>query len=258
MILLHSSKTMRAPAPAGGPPTVPALLDDARTLIGELRALPADRIAAVMGVSAELAAATRELHERWDPAGVAAAADSFVGDIYSGLRARELDPADRAYAQEHLRILSGLYGILRPEDRIHPYRLELGYKLPGPRVTGLYAFWGDRIAAQLPPAGPIVNLTAAEYGRTVTRYVAADRLIAPRFLTVSPRTGEPAFVTVHAKIARGVLARWLITERVADPAAVAGFDGIGYRYDAARSTPAEPVFVCAEFGGKGLSVRLAP
>ncbi|GGK37146.1 UPF0246 protein [Pilimelia terevasa] len=256
MILLHSSKAMRVPAPAGGPARAtgtPALVADAVTLMRELRALTPAGTARVMAVSADLAARTRALHDAWDPAGVSAAADTFVGDIYSGLRARDLSPADRDRAQDRLRILSGLYGILRPDDLICPYRLEMGYRLPS---GTLYAYWGDRIAAQLPAEGGIVDLTAAEYGRTVTRHVAADRLVTPKFLTVDARTGEPGFVTVHAKIARGVYARWLVTARVESAARLPEFAEIGYRYDGARSRPAAPVYVCREFGGKGLSVRL--
>ena len=256
LILLHSSKAMRTPDPAGRALGTPALLDQAVELIDYLRTLPPATVAEVMAVSAALAESTRELHQRWTPGGVSPAVDCFSGDIYSGLRSRDLSAADRDYAQAHLRILSGLYGILRPDDGICPYRLEMGYRFPGPAVTSMYRFWGDRIAAQVPGDGPIINLTATEYGKTVTKYLPAQRFLAPKFLTVSPKTGEPTFVTVHAKIARGTFARWLITSRVRDLAGLREFAEIGYAYDPERSSPAEPVFVCTAFGGKGLSVRL--
>ncbi|GAA2513973.1 YaaA family protein [Pilimelia columellifera] len=252
-ILLHSSKAMRAPRPSARPLTRPALLDRAAELIGHLRAMSTADIASVMGVSQPLAERTHDLHRQWRPDGGGAAVDSFVGDIYSGLQVTELSDADREHAADRLRILSGLYGILRPDDGICPYRLEMGYRIG---TGSLYDFWGDSIVGQLPADGPIVDLTATEYGQTVTRFVSPSRLVAPRFLTVSPRTGKPTFVTVHAKIARGAFARWLITSRVDSTDAMHGFAEIGYSFDRALSTPAAPAFVCREFGGRGLSVRL--
>jgi hypothetical protein len=212
-----------------------------------------------MTISADLAAKTREQYAEWNTEAErqAPAAATFVGDIYSGLRAESFDAADRGYADAHLRILSGLYGILRPFDGISPYRLEMGYRLPRGRYANLYRFWDTSIAEQLPASGRIVNLAANEYSKTVVPYVDPDRLVTPRFLTVDPASRQPKFVVVHAKIARGAFARWLVTERVADSAAaIGGFADIGYRYDPALSSPGEPTFVCREFGGKGLSVRL--
>jgi cytoplasmic iron level regulating protein YaaA (DUF328/UPF0246 family) len=210
-------------------------------------------------VSADLAERTRDEYARWstDPKRQAPAAGSFVGDIYSGLRVDSFTAEDRRYADRHLRILSGLYGILRPFDGISPYRLEMGYRLAPAPHTNLYQFWGTAIADQLPRSGRIVNLAAAEYSRTVTDHVDPSRLVTPRFLTLDPASGVPRFVVVHAKIARGAFARWLVTSRAGDGVeAWRGFRDIGYRYDEAHSSPGEPVFVCREFGGKGLSVRL--
>jgi cytoplasmic iron level regulating protein YaaA (DUF328/UPF0246 family) len=250
LILMHSSKTMRLPS-SGTPPTgTPVLVDRAAELVGRLRRFTPAQLATAMAISAELAARTRAQYDAWTPDPVAPAAETFVGDIYSGLRVDSFSPADRRYADAHLRILSGLYGILRPFDGISPYRLEMGYRLPG---LNLYEFWGDTIARRLPAEGPIVNLAAAEYSRVVTRYVDADRVVTPKFLTVEAKSGRPKFVVVHAKIARGAFARWLVTGRATD---LTGFDDIGYRYDEALSGAREPVFVCEEFGGKGLSVRL--
>ena len=259
IVLIHTSKTMRD-APRGRPaPGTPELIGMSRRLAGYLATLSPARLAQVMSLSPALADRTHAELARWTdaPARQAPAVDCFVGDIYSGLRAGEFTAADRGYAQRHLRILSGLYGILRPYDGIRPYRLELGYRLPGPEITSLYDFWGDAVARLLPGTGPIVNLAAAEYGRVVTPYLDAARLVAPRFLTVDAATGEPRFVVVHAKIARGAFARWLVTARVAAPARLAEFADLGYRYDAGASAPRQPVFVCTEFGGKGLSVRRA-
>jgi cytoplasmic iron level regulating protein YaaA (DUF328/UPF0246 family) len=259
IILMHSSKTMRPPSSGRRPTGTPALLDRAEELVGYLRTLSPERLAKIMAISTDLAVRTRTQYAEWSTAADRQwpAAETFVGDIYSGLRVDSFSAADRRYADTHLRILSGLYGILRPFDGISPYRLEMNYRLPAGRYSHLDRFWGTSLADQLPPSGRIVNLAANEYSRTVVKHVAADRVVTPKFLTVDPASKQPKFVVVHAKIARGTFARWLVTERVPDTAAaIREFREIGYRYDAAASTPTEPVFVCEEFGGKGLSVRL--
>ncbi|GAA4712392.1 UPF0246 protein [Phytohabitans rumicis] len=256
---MHSSKTMRPPASGPAPTGTPVLLDRAEELVAHVRTLSHEQLARVMAVSADLAAKTGRQYAAWSTAAdqQAPAAGSFVGDIYSGLRVDSFDPADRAYADAHLRILSGLYGILRPFDGISPYRLEMGHRLAPGVAKNLYQFWGTAIAEQLPGSGRIVNLAANEYSRTVLPHVDPDRVVTPTFLTVDPASKRPKFVVVHAKIARGCFARWLVTERVTDTAAaIREFADIGYRYDESLSSPNEPAFVCREFGGKGLSVRL--
>jgi len=238
---------------------VPALRAQAQLLATYVQSLDSQTLAKVMRISPALADKTRQTFANWtsDPAKQTAAIDSFVGDIYSGLRASELSPADRAYAQQHLFILSGLYGILCPFDGIQPYRLEMMYKFPTPPYDNLYHFWDRSVAKQLPAQGPILNLAAIEYSKLITPFVDESRLITPRFLTHDPKTGEPTFVVVHAKIARGAFARWVIQNRVEHLDDLVKFGEIGYQYVPSLSTPTEPVFVCQEFGGKGLSMRLA-
>ena len=132
----------------------------------------------------------------------------------------------------------------------------MGYRLPDERYRSLYAFWGDDIARLVPNSTTrIVNLSAVEYTKAILPYLKLP-IITPKFLTVSPKTGEATFVTVHTKIARGALARWMIVDRIDDVNRLIEFDGFGYMYDASLSIPEEPVFVCQEFGGLGLSVRL--
>jgi cytoplasmic iron level regulating protein YaaA (DUF328/UPF0246 family) len=255
--LIHTSKTMR-PARAAGKTTVPVLLDRAVELVEYVRTLPPARLAKTMALSGELAAKTHELFVAWstDPDRQAPAAESFTGDIYSGLQVGSFNAADRRYAGAHLRILSGLYGVLRPFDGISPYRLEMGYRLPAVAYANLYRFWGRAVADQLPASGRVVNLAANEYSKVVLPYLDPKRVVTPRFLTVDPRSGQPAFVAVHAKIARGAFARWLVTTRADDRADLLAFDDLGYRHEPAHGTEREPAFVCTEFGGKGLSVRL--
>lgn len=255
-ILIHSSKAMRSDPQAGL--GQPQLLAQAKELDAHLKTLTAPQLAAMMKLSAPLAEKTQALIADWhsDPAAQTPAIDAFIGDIYSGMQAPALSAAERSYADQHLRILSGLYGVLHPLDGIMPYRLEMGYRLPGFAVKTMYAYWGERIAACLPASGPLVNLAAAEYFDAVAKYLDMQRVVTPKFLTVSPKSGQPTFVVVHAKIARGAFANWLITQRVASPGALQDFAEIGYRYQPALSSPAEPVFVCEEFGGTGLSIRL--
>lgn len=257
VILIHSSKTMKRVAP-GKPLHAPQLQAKALQLDSFLKTLPPAGLAKAMHISEALAKKTHGVIADWttDPALQSAAIDSFVGDIYSGLRAGDLSDGDRTYADGVLRILSGLYGILRPFDGIMPYRLEMGYKLPSPLYKDLYTFWGKAIADTLPAEGLIVNASSAEYTKAVLPFIDESRVVTPQFLTVNPATGEPAFVVVHAKIARGAFARWLVTSRAKDAADFKHFADIGYRYDAAASTPQAPVFVAHEFGGKGLSMRL--
>ena len=258
IVLIHTSKTMRSESPRSKPTGRPVLLDKAEELVAYLRTLSPQQIGRVMAVSGPLAAKTHEQFDAWttDPARQWPAAESFVGDIYSGLQVSSFSAGDRTFASKRLRILSGLYGILRPFDGIAAYRLEMGYRLPDTRYANLYRFWGGSVADQLPRTGPIVNLAANEYSKVVLDHVAASRVVTPRFLTADPRSGEPRFVAVHAKIARGSFARWLVTNRADAADAVLAFADLGYRLEPKLSTSREPCFVCNDFEGKGLSVRL--
>ncbi|HMI09009.1 MAG TPA: YaaA family protein [Candidatus Saccharimonadales bacterium] len=256
-ILLHSSKTMR-PSTQTQPLHRPLLGKQAKEIGIYLKTLSPEEIAKCMHVSSTLAGKTHKLIADWSdsPGRQSIAIDSFVGDIYSGLRASELSKSDRDYADKTLRILSGLYGVIRPYDGICSYRLEMAYRLPDPKFTNLYAYWSDAIARCLPTEGTIVNVSSVEYTKAVLPLMDSNRVITPRFLTADPKTGDPAFVVVHAKIARGAFARWLITSRTTNIAKFSEFSDIGYRYNKQLSTPSGPVFVCQTFGGIGLSMRL--
>lgn len=256
-ILLHSSKTMRIPTERHGPLGSPALLSQAKELIALWRTASLFDIRSVMKLSDKKAQDVQALLEQWSAQSDSQipALDAFVGDIYSGLQVQAWTEEDRAYAHEHLLVLSGLYGGLRACDGVLPYRLEMGYKLPDGR--SMYQFWGDAIAMLLPPdVDVILNLSAVEYTKALLPYIDAP-VITPKFLTVSPKTGRPTFVTVHTKIARGAFARWMITNRVETVDQLWLFTELGYAYDAATSTPEAPVFICQQFEGLGLSVRLS-
>lgn len=255
-ILLHSSKTMRIPSDRHTPLSTPQLLAQAEELMNAWHGASVTEIQSLMKLSGKKVAEVKNLLDVWSTDGrmQIPAIDAFVGDIYSGLQVQTWSDEDRAYAQEHLLILSGLYGGLRACDGVMPYRLEMGYKLPDGR--SMYQFWGDFIASLIRSGTDcIFNLSAVEYTKAVLPYLDIP-VITPKFLTSSPKTGQPTFVTVHAKIARGAFARWIIQDRIEDISQLNNFVCLGYRYDASASTSTHPVFVCDTFGGLGLSVRL--
>lgn len=268
-ILLHSSKTMKTVSAKHGDGDL-LINEKATRLIDYVKSLSASQIQSAMQVSEKLAGEiyTKIHHDTEN--GALPAIDIFLGDIYSGLQAQTFSAEDRTYAHEHLFILSGLYGVVRALDAVRPYRLEMGYKLPGnkhdrsqPDITSLYTFWGDTIACRLPKNQAVINLSAKEYTKAVFPYFKTIdglkdvKIISPKFLTISSKTNEPTFVTVHAKVARGAFARWLLLNRIEDITKLQDFNEIGYQFNRELSTPDEPVFVAKEFKGIGLSVRLS-
>jgi cytoplasmic iron level regulating protein YaaA (DUF328/UPF0246 family) len=258
IILLHTSKTMRSPEDGTAALYGPALLDKAGPLAAYIQSLSSSQLMRCMHLSPGLAEKTYELFQNWNlaPERQRPAIDSFIGDIYSGLQVPTWSVKDREYAHDTLRILSGLYGIVRPLDGVFPYRLEMGYILPEQQFENLYRYWDEAIVRTLPASGSLINLAAIEYSKVVTPYVDPSRITTPAFLTRNPKTNEPTFVVVHAKIARGAFAAWLIKQHITDQSQLETFSELGYVYDRGLSQPQAPVFVCDSFGGLGLSVRL--
>lgn len=257
LILLHSSKTMRVPARAPKPLSLPKLLPFSVELVKMWHHVSNEEMQSLMHISHKKADAVQALYANWtlDTSSQTPAIDAFVGDIYSGLQVHQWSDEDRAYAHTHLLILSGLYGGLYACDGVMPYRLEMGYKLPDGR--SLYTFWGNQIASLIPrEESVILNVSAVEYTKALLPYFTGT-VITPKFLTKHSKTGQPTLVTVHTKIARGAFARWVVQSRIETADALTRFTDLGYRYDAASSTPTEPVFICETFGGIGLSVRLS-
>jgi len=236
------------------PLSKPLFSAQAAKLVELFKGTDSTTIQTLMRISSSKVKAVKELYDHWSdgPGSQIPAIDGFTGDIYSGLQVRTWRDDDRRYAQKHLVILSGLYGGLRPCDGIMPYRLEMGYRLPDGR--SMYDFWGGSIASLLSEKHPILNLSAVEYTKAVLPYVSAQ-VITPKFLTISPKTGQPTFVAVHAKIARGAFARWVIQHQIKDTVELIKFKELGYTYNKVMSTNEQPVFVCKEFSGLGLSVR---
>jgi cytoplasmic iron level regulating protein YaaA (DUF328/UPF0246 family) len=233
--------------------TAPAFVAQAAELIAQLRTLSPPQVAQLMDLSDELAALNVARYGAWQPAHDAhnsrPAALAFNGDVYGGLDARSLGLPDLAWAQQHLVILSGLYGVLRPLDRLQPYRLEMGTRLANARGRDLYAFWGEtvtawlaeRLAADRHPL--LVNLASQEYFKVVDRAaLAAPGVRVVDCVFEEWRGGAWRIVALHAKRARGLMARWAIAQRARSLRALEGFDAEGYAFDAAASAPARLVF----------------
>jgi len=255
-ILLHSSKTM-VPALHSRVLTTPVFETQANELTDYLQELTVEQLQKIMHISEKLATEVEDMYLQRLEQPATAAVETFRGDIYSGLRALEWTDAEKDFAQKHLKIVSGLYGVLLPFDGIQPYRLELGYRLPEGPYRNLYAYWSDRVAEVLPMDGPIINVTSEEYAKVVLPFLDPSRIITPVFLTQKAANLEPVFVVVHAKIARGSYARWLIQRGLPTVDGLEKFNDLGYVFDAERSSPKQPVYVCHKFSGIGLSQRLA-
>lgn len=233
------------------PTTRPVFQDDAQALARVARRLSAGDLQRSMRISPDLARLARDrfaaFSEAPELADTRPAALAFAGNTYLGLEAATLDADEADRAQRHLRILSGLYGLLRPSDAIQPYRLEMGTRLRTRRGATLYDWWGDRLAQALSAdaarAGTdiVVNCASVEYFRAADRPALALRVIAPVFL--DDRGDGPKILAVHAKRARGAMARFIVQNRLTDPAALTGFDAGGYRHCRDLSRPDRPAFL---------------
>ena len=232
--------------------TTPALEDRSAVLVGRLAGRPTAELQSLMSISPALAELNADRFRDWAPGGgdgARPAIFAFAGDVYRGLEARTFRARDLTRAQKSLRILSGLYGVLRPLDLMRPYRLEMGTRLAGPWGEDLYDFWGDRISERLaedlvasPGPGALVNLASNEYFSAVRPAVLGARVIAPAFLDRKDGD-EPKVISFFAKKARGAMAGWMVRERVVTIRALTEFDDLGYRHDPERSVPDRPVFV---------------
>lgn len=234
--------------------TVPPFPAETDALIDVMRGKSAGDIARLMKLSDNLAKLNfdrfRDFQAEPAPEDLRPAVFAFAGDTYQGLDAESLDDDELAFAQAHLRILSGLYGVLRPMDGIQPYRLEMGTRLKTDRGTNLYQFWGkapaEVLRAQARELGTdvLVNCASQEYFGAVDTEALGLTVITPTFLDV--KNGTEKVISFNAKRARGAMARFVITHRLTEPAGLADFDAGGYAYQADRSTPAAPVFLRPE------------
>jgi hypothetical protein len=240
--------------PDGLQMTDPQFGSESLELAGLARELSVDQIRTLSHISESLARLNQQRFAAFcaspAPGMVYPAVHCFAGDTYTGLDARSLSAPGVEWAAGHLRILSGLYGLLRPFDGIQAYRLEMGSKLANPRGADLYAFWGDRIAVALNAladtqgAKALLNCASIEYFGAVDRATLRLPVITPLFL--EDRDGKSRTVSFWAKRARGAMARFVCDHQITDPADLRGFSSGGYVYQAARSTDTAPVFSRAE------------
>lgn len=230
--------------------TQPALLDDSQKLIEVARRLTPAQIGSLMHISDKLAGLNADRFHQWQPPftldNARQAILAFKGDVYTGLQAETFKEKDFDFAQQHLRMLSGLYGLLRPLDLMQPYRLEMGIRLENPAGKDLYTFWGDRLTdalnAALAEQGDdlLLNLASDEYFKAVKPKKLNGRIIKPVFL--DEKNGKFKVISFYAKKARGLMSRYVIQHRLSKPAQLKKFDLDGYFYVAEESSDAELVF----------------
>ncbi|QYF87947.1 peroxide stress protein YaaA [Brevundimonas sp. PAMC22021] len=249
LIVLSPAKRLDfTPADPAIPATERRFLEDTAQLSRTAERQTRADLRRLMGISEALAELNQARFKAFDAASTdgVQAAFAFAGDVYEGLRARDLNKDALTWAQDHLRILSGFYGLLRPLDQIQPYRLEMGVKLATRRGSSLYDFWGDRLSKQLNAdadgqADPVVvNLASQEYFGAVDAKALTLPVITPHFR--EEKDGQSRIVSFHAKKARGLMARFAIDQRIERAEDLKAFNSAGYRFDASASSQSDWVF----------------
>ncbi len=228
----------------------PRYLDASAQLISELKKMSTAEIASLMKLSDKLAGLNAARYESWQPPftpdNAKQAVLAFKGDVYTGLDAETMDTASFEYAQTHLRILSGLYGVLKPLDLIQPYRLEMGTKLANKAGKDLYQFWGSKIRESLEQEealedGVLINLASNEYFKAVEAKKLNARIITPVFKDW--KNGQYKMISFYAKKARGLMSRYIIDHQLQEAEAIKNFDSDGYRFSADMSKENDWVFI---------------
>ncbi|MGR5064153.1 peroxide stress protein YaaA [Photobacterium sp. DNB22_13_2] len=251
LIVVSPAKTLDYDSPLATETfTQPELTDHSAELIEVCRELTPAQIASLMKVSDKISGLNAARFAEWQPEfttdNARQAILAFKGDVYTGLAAETMDDAQFAYAQQHLRMLSGLYGLLRPLDLMQPYRLEMGTKLANPRGTNLYQFWGniitDKVNQALAEQGDdtLINLASNEYFKAVKVKQVAGKVVTPVFKDC--KNGTYKVISFYAKKARGMMARYIIDNQVNSVEKLKRFDTAGYYFVPAESTATELVF----------------
>ena len=255
LTVISPAKTLDFDTPPGSHrATQPRFLERSAELVDDARALSPADIRDLMGVSEKLAELNYRRFMDWSPpfslANAKQAILAFRGDVYTGLDADSLDAGQLGFAQQHLRILSGLYGLLRPLDLMQPYRLEMGLRFANRGGRNLYEFWGESITRELnrelkrqsnkPGSKVLVNLASNEYFHAIRTGALAADIITPVFKDL--KGGKYRVISFFAKKARGQMARFIIDRQLDDPAGLKKFNTDGYRYSKAESTAREWVF----------------
>ncbi|WP_323846194.1 peroxide stress protein YaaA [Microbulbifer magnicolonia] len=230
--------------------TQPDFLGESAALIKELRALSPQQISSLMKISDKLGLLNYDRFQQWQrpftDKNARPALLAFKGDVYTGLAAETMGKRDFAYAQKHLRMLSGLYGLLRPLDLMQPYRLEMGTRMPNARGSNLYEFWGARLTRALNEqlhglkSRELVNLASNEYFKSVQPQALDADVVTPHFKDL--KNGQYKMISFFAKKARGMMTRWAIEQRVKKAEELKNFAVAGYRYNAGLSRGRDWVF----------------
>ncbi|MFM2482488.1 peroxide stress protein YaaA [Celerinatantimonas sp. YJH-8] len=238
------------PAVVAGNYTQPELLEESQRLIDEASLLTPAQIGSLMKISDKLAGLNAARFSQWQtPFELGSAKPAilaFKGDVYTGLDADSLSESDLEYASNHLRILSGLYGVLRPLDLMMAYRLEMGIKLKNPRGNDLYQFWGTLITDKLNEVLAqqqdewLINLASNEYFKSVKPKELQAKIITPVFKDF--KNGQYKVISFYAKKARGLMVRYMLQHRIDDPLQLQAFDWEGYQYSEDESTSDTFVF----------------
>ena len=234
--------------------TLPDLLPEAEILMQELRQLAPQQIAELMHVSDKIALLNAERNAAWHtpftPENAKQAVFMFNGDVYEGIAADTLKPKQIDYLQQHVRLLSGLYGVLRPLDLMQPYRLEMGTAFANSHGKNLYEFWGDKITDLLnqtlkqADSDVLINLASQEYFKSVNTQKLNARLITPIFK--DEKNGKYKIISFYAKRARGLMVRYAAEHGITEPEMLKNFDYEGYSFNEAASNEAEWVFMREE------------
>ncbi len=224
--------------------SMPEFLDDAETLVKKLRRMSKKSLRELMGISEDLAELNQERFNQWSrPFSTENAKQAvlmFNGGVYQGLQAEQFKTRDLAFAQDHLRILSGLYGVLRPLDLMQAYRLEMGTSLTTRSGNTLYDFWGEKITRSINAEleahkhPELVNLASNEYFKSLKPRLLAGQVITPVFKEI--KAGKSRTIALFAKQARGRMAAWIIQNRIDEPDQLCDFNLDGYQYQADEST----------------------
>ncbi|MDR0807025.1 MAG: peroxide stress protein YaaA [Enterobacteriaceae bacterium] len=236
--------------------TQPEMLDQSKILMKVCRKLTPAQIASLMSISDKLSGLNAARFAEWQPdftpENARQALLAFKGDVYTGLHVEDFSDQDFDFAQQHLRMLSGLYGVLRPLDLMQAYRLEMGTKLENSRGKDLYQFWGKRITDKLNQAlkdqgdDVLINLASDEYFKSVQTQHLNAAIIKPVFL--DEKSGKYKIISFYAKKARGLMSRFIIKNRLTRPEQLVDFDLDGYQFDEANSRGNELVFRRRELG----------
>ena len=251
LMLLSPAKTLDYASPLlTNTHSLPDFIPRSAELIGLLRQLSPSEVGSLMQISDPLAQLNAQRYADWSKKfnfnNARQALLAFNGDVYEGLDAASLRETQLAWAQDHLRILSGLYGVLRPLDLMQPYRLEMGTRLGNAHGKDLYAFWGERVthainaALAQHPAPALINLASEEYFKVVKPALLTVPVITPVF--EDWKGGKYKIISFYAKRARGLMARFAIDKKITKPAQLKKFDREGYAFDAAHSSPSSWVF----------------